>query len=66
MSQQLQLFPETFQSLDPNSIPDQLLLETQILFQHQGSTEELIERILEAAQAIAALSEKSDSSTHKN
>jgi hypothetical protein len=47
---QLQLFPPaTRSSLDQ---------ETRELFQHEGSTEELVARILAAAKALESLDEK--------
>ena len=47
---QLQLFPPT---TDPT-----LVQETRELFQHEGSTEELVQRILAAAKALESLDEK--------
>ncbi|HEY9628540.1 MAG TPA: hypothetical protein V6C84_14660 [Coleofasciculaceae cyanobacterium] len=58
MPQQLQLFSETPSSQDDST--DRLLTETKLLFQHQGSNAELIERILVAAKAIKSLHEKSE------
>ena len=47
---QLQLFPPaTHPSLDQ---------ETRELFQHEGSTEELVQRILAAAKALESLDDK--------
>ncbi|MBD3881041.1 hypothetical protein IFO70_04665 [Phormidium tenue FACHB-886] len=47
---QLHLFPT-----DSNHT---LLQETRELFQHQGSTEELIQRVLAAAKVLESLNEK--------
>ncbi len=63
MPQQLQLFSETLSSQD-DSIDllstDLLLDETKLLFRHQGSNAELIERVLTAVRLIKSLCEKSD------
>ena len=47
---QLQLFPP---ATDPS-----LVQETRELFQHEGSTEELVQRILAAAKALESLNDK--------
>ncbi|MBW4662115.1 MAG: hypothetical protein KME15_25965 [Drouetiella hepatica Uher 2000/2452] len=63
MPQQLQLFSETLSSQEDATdlLPTDLLLnETRLLFRHQGSNAELIERVLTAIKAIQSLREKSD------
>jgi hypothetical protein len=44
--------------LFPTDSPPTLLQETRELFQHEGSTEDLIQRVLAAAKALETLNEK--------
>jgi hypothetical protein len=64
MSQQLQLFPNPVVSEDCVNLEatldasDVLVQETRLLFDHHGSNDELIHRILETVEVLNSLGEK--------
>jgi hypothetical protein len=61
MSQQLLLFSNDLCPDDSQDLSSDLLLEqTRELFQHQGSTSELIERIMTAIHVLDELCNQSD------